>query len=324
MVRFLLVSIVFYSSITSATEIEQCKTIHRAEERLACYDNYHQYQQDVTTATEKKLQANKTIKVSKSQVNELSRNDFSLQAHRQSYFMPFSYTETRRQLTSIAGEIASDAPNLDDVEVKFQLSFKMNVWDEIIGKNSQLMAAYTQKSFWQMYNSDFSSLFRETNYEPEIFINKQTDYELLGFKLSNASLGFVHQSNGRSSLFSRSWNRIYANFIFQRDNFALSIKPWKRINESIENDDNPDLEDYLGKYEVGMLYKWKQSEFTVLFRNLAANKHSTSYQLGWQFPLNKDINFYAEYFNGYGESLVDYDYRNETFGLGITVGKWVK
>jgi phospholipase A1 len=314
----------FFSSITSATEIEQCKALHQAKERLACYDDYHQYQQKSVTETEKKSLANKTVKVSNKSSNEFHRNDFSLLAHRQSYFMPISYTGTRRPLSDIAGNVVEDTPSLDDIEVKFQISFKMNVWDDIIGENSQLMAAYTQKSFWQMYNSDFSSLFRETNYEPEIFINKQTDYELLGFKLSNASLGFVHQSNGRSSLFSRSWNRIYANFIFQRDNFALSIKPWKRINESIENDDNPDLEDYLGKYEVGMLYKWKQSEFTVLFRNLAANKHSTSYQLGWQFPLNKDINFYAEYFNGYGESLIDYDYRNETFGLGITVGKWVK
>ena len=324
MVRFLVVFIVFYSLLTSATEIEQCKALHQGKERLACYDDYHQYQQKDIAGTEKKLLANKTVKISDNSSNELNRNNFSLLAHRQSYFMPISYTDIRRPLSDLAGNVVEDTPSLDDIEVKFQISFKMNLWDEIIGENSQLMAAYTQKSFWQMYNSDFSSLFRETNYEPEIFINKQTDYELLGFKLSNASLGFVHQSNGRSSLFSRSWNRIYANFIFQRDNFALSIKPWKRINESIENDDNPDLEDYLGKYEVGMLYKWKKSEFTVLFRNLAANKHSTSYQLGWQFPLNKDINFYAEYFNGYGESLIDYDYRNETFGLGITVGKWVK
>ena len=61
-----------------------------------------------------------------------------------------------------------------------------------------------------------------------------------------------------------------------------------------------------------------------MIRNLTANKHSASFQLGWLFPLNENINFYAEYFNGYGESLIDYNYRNETFGLGITIGKWVK
>jgi len=307
-----------------ASEVEQCKKLQQAKARLACYDKYHKYQQVVVADAEKTLRANKVVKSNNSNANELSRNDFVMLAHRQSYFMPFSYTPTRRPLTNIAGEVANDTPNLDDIEVKFQLSFKMNLWNEIVGENSQLMAAYTQKSFWQMYNSDFSSVFRETNYEPEIFINKQLNLDVLGFNLRNASLGLVHQSNGRSSLFSRSWNRIYANFIFQRDNLAVSIKPWQRINESFEEDDNPDLEDYMGKYEVGMLYKWKKNEFTVLFRNLAANKHSTSYQLGWQFPLNKDVNFYAEYFNGYGESLIDYNYRNETFGLGITVGKWVK
>jgi len=313
--------------MSTASEIEQCTRLHQAKERLACYDNYHQYQQIGVDGAERQVRNNKAVKsneVNKNNVSTFSRNDFSLLAHRQSYFMPVSYTPTRRPLTNIAGEVASDTPDLDDIEVKFQLSFKMNLWDEIVGENSQLVAAYTQKSFWQMYNSDFSSVFRETNYEPEIFINKQLDFDVLGFNLSHASLGVVHQSNGRSSLFSRSWNRIYSNFIFQRNNFAISIKPWQRINESREDDDNPDLEDYMGKYEVGMLYKWNKNEFTVLFRNLAANKHSTSYQLGWQFPLNKDINFYAEYFNGYGESLIDYNYRNETFGLGVTVGKWVK
>jgi len=318
----------FFSAMPYANTVERCKTLHQAKERLACYDKFHQYQQkmvndELSIAKEGALE-NQQIKAHIADSAQLKRSDFSLKAHRQSYFMPVSYNETRRPINDIAGDVATNTPDLDDVEVKFQISFKMNVWDEIIGENSQLVAAYTQKSFWQMYNADFSSLFRETNYEPEVFINKRLDYEFLGFNLSNASLGFVHQSNGRSNLFSRSWNRVYANFVFQRDNFALSIKPWQRINENIETDDNPDIADYLGRYEIGMLYKWQQSEFTLLLRNLAANKHSASYQLGWQFPLNNDINFYAEYFNGYGESLIDYDYRNETFGLGITVGKWVK
>ncbi len=324
MFRFLILLIVLYSSLSNASEIDRCKKIDQAEERLSCYDKFHQFQKTVTKAVEKVSTHGEKVTTISSNSNELTRNGFSLLPHRQSYFMPVSFTKNRRPLTNIAGDVANDTANLDDLEVKFQISFKMNLWDEVLGENSQLMAGYSQKSFWQMYNSDLSSVFRETNYEPEIFINKQIDFDLLGFSLSNTSLGFVHQSNGRSNLFSRSWNRIYANFIFQRDNFALSIKPWRRINEDIENDDNPDIEDYLGKYEIGMLYKWKQSEFTVMIRNLTANKHSASFQLGWLFPLNENINFYAEYFNGYGESLIDYNYRNETFGLGITIGKWVK
>jgi len=324
MFRFLVLIIMFYSSLSNASEIEKCKIIDQAKERLACYDNFHQYQKTIAKGIDKILPDSKKVTTIKNSSNELSRSDFSLLAHRQSYFMPVSFTQNRRPLANIVGDVASDTLDFDDLEVKFQISFKMNLWDDVVGDNSQLMAAYTQKSFWQMYNSDLSSVFRETNYEPEVYINKQIDFDILGFRLSNASLGFVHQSNGRSNLLSRSWNRIYANFIFQRDNFALSIKPWRRIQENIEEDDNPDLEDYLGKYEVGMLYKWKQNEFTVLLRNLTANKHAASFQLGWQFPLNDNINFYAEYFNGYGESLIDYNYRNETFGLGITIGKWVK
>ena len=71
MVRFLVVFIVFYSLLTSATEIEQCKALHQGKERLACYDDYHQYQQKDIAGTEKKLLANKTVKISDNSSNYL-------------------------------------------------------------------------------------------------------------------------------------------------------------------------------------------------------------------------------------------------------------
>ena len=71
------------------------------------------------------------------------------------------------------------------------------------------------------------------------------------------SLGFVHQSNGRSQLLSRSWNRIYADFIFEIDDFSFSFKPWYRLPENEKSDpldpvgdDNPDIEEYMGKFVI--------------------------------------------------------------------------
>lgn len=339
MFRLLFVFIIVFSSLGWASDIETCKAISQPEERLACYDEYHQYasqgltndSENTTDSVEVKIVgSNLEVEIVDSSslfkpgTEILKREEYLLMAHRQSYFLPVSYTKNRRNLDNTPGFEVGDDASFDDLEVKFQVSLKLNLWDEILGSNSQLMAAYTQKSFWQMYNAELSSLFRETNYEPEVFINKDLSYDFLGFNLSSAQLGFVHQSNGRSQLLSRSWNRVYGNFVLQKDNFALSVKPWYRIREDYEDDDNPDIQDYLGKYELGMFYRWRGSEFTALIRNLSAKEHSASYQVGWQIPISKDINFYIEYFNGYGESLIDYNYRNETVGMGFTVGNWAR
>lgn len=313
-------------SIANEHTIERCKAMLQADKRLACYDSFHQFQGENVQTLEVVSIDNPIIETSRFQpsVSKVLPNDYSLMVHRKSYFLPVSFTKNRRDIASITDNAIDDEASFDDLEVKFQVSLKLNLWDDVVGKNSQLMAAYTQKSFWQMYNSDLSSVFRESNYEPEIFINKDLSHEIFGFNMTSAQVGFVHQSNGRSQLLSRSWNRIYGNVVLQRDNFALSLKPWYRIQEDFDDDDNPDIEDYFGKYELGLYYRYRGSEFTALVRNLSAKHHSTSYQLSWQYPIGRGINFYLEYFNGYGESLIDYNFRNETFGMGFTIGDWVK
>lgn len=68
-------------------------------------------------------------------------------------------------------------------EVKFQLSLAFPLWRGILGPNSVLGASYTQKSWWQLSNSKESSPFRETNYEPQLFLGFATDYRFAGWTL---------------------------------------------------------------------------------------------------------------------------------------------
>ncbi len=299
------------SEITS--DVKQCLSFAEESQRLACYDNLHGYE---NKTTDKNLREKRA-----------KRSTFSIQPHKPSYFMPISYNGSRNPIETEIGELLSDSSDdaeFDAVETKFQISFQMNLWDEVLGTDTRLMAAYTQVSYWQMYNSGLSSLFRETNYEPEVFLNRDSYIDLFGFKLINTSLGFVHQSNGRPSVLSRSWNRIFVQFILQKDNFIFSIKPWYRIEEDLEDDDNPDIDDYLGSYELGALYQWKEHEFTLMLRNLNGSTHHETYALGWLFPLNDDINFYLEYFHGYGENLIDYNYKSKSFGMGFTISDWIE
>ena len=304
-----------FSQQVFALSISDCKNIHEALERLVCYDKISNYRGPL-------VKESKDIREPENKQVPLKRSGFAISPHKLTYFMPGSYNTNRR--SNSESPETPQAERLDDLEVKFQFSFKFPLWEEVLGEGTELMTAYTQKSFWQMYNSSLSSPFRETNYTPEVYLSIFHDINFLGLKLVNSNFGFVHESNGRSNLLSRSWNRVYSDFIFSQGNFAMSIKPWLRVKEKFEDDDNPDIEDYLGHYELGFLYQWKGNEITLMLRNIEGNKHQATYRLGWLFPLNEDINMYFEYFHGYGDSLIDYNRLNETFGIGFAITDWVE
>lgn len=209
---------------------------------------------------------------------------------------------------------------LDDVELTFQLSLKVPLAQSLIGNNGDLYAAYTNRSFWQAYNTDQSSPFRETNHQPEAWMRFYNSWDLWGMRNVVNDIGIVHQSNGRGGSLSRSWNRVYARFVFEKENFALVFQPWYRIQEDEDKDNNPDIEDYLGNFEITTAYKHNEHEFSLMFRNnLDSDENRGATQLDWSFPLGDRLSGYMQWFNGYGESLIDYDANVNRVGVGVSL-----
>ncbi|WNN44138.1 MULTISPECIES: phospholipase A [Winslowiella] len=203
-------------------------------------------------------------------------------------------------------------------EVKFQLSLAFPLWSGILGDNSVLAASYTQRSWWQLSNRGASSPFRETNYEPQIFLGWATDYRFAGWTLRDVELGLNHQSNGRSDPTSRSWNRVYARLMAQNGNFMAEVKPWYRLPESSSNDDNPDITKYMGYYRLKLGYMMGDSIFSVQ-GNYNWNSGYGGAELGWSYPISQHVRFYTQVFSGYGESLIDYNHRQTRVGVGVTL-----
>lgn len=253
---------------------------------------------------------------------ETANNPYVITPHRPNYVLPAKYT-TRTNATAF--ESIPNTQDIEDLELKLQFSFKYPLSTELFGSNHSLWVAYTQQSYWQAYNGDSSRPFRETNYEPEVMLALDVEkYSLFGINPKFINLTLNHQSNGRSEPLSRSWNRVTAEFIFEYENLAFSIRPWWRISESSEDDDNPSIHRYLGYGDLNFVYTWDQYSVEVLLRNnLSTSNNRGALQVGFTFPLWNRFSGYVQYFNGYGESLVDYDHHTQSLGIGIILTNWL-
>jgi phospholipase A1 len=186
-----------------------------------------------------------------------------------------------------------------------------------------LWLGYTQRSFWQLYNFDDSSPFRETNYEPEVLLNFRTRFSILGLRSRFINVGLNHQSNGQSEPLSRSWNRIVVKIGLESGGLSLLLTGWYRLPESAAVDDNPGIGKYVGYGEVWAFYFLKRHRFGIMLRdNLDFRTNRGAVQLEWSFPLLEQFSGYVQYYLGYGESLLDYRHRINRIGIGFILSDW--
>ncbi len=264
---------------------------------------------------EKKEQAIAAVDLRLERESQTENRPWVLTPHKPNYFLPISYNSDpyNEPYQEVPG---NEDFELDDIEVKFQLSLKVPIAVNLFNDRANIFAAYTNTSWWQAYNSDASAPFRETNHEPELFMSFNNDWEVLGFKNRLNSIGIVHQSNGRSEPLSRSWNRVYASLVFERGGLGIAIRPWYRIEEDEETDNNPDITDYLGYGDIRIAYKDGRQTFSLMGRKKAV-------ELTWSRLTWGNIRLYGQYFHGYGQSLVEYDKSSDVFGVGFAFSDWL-
>ena len=306
--------------LASAADYDRCSIIVADEDRLACYD------QVVTGVETTTLAHNK----SGSYLGERweldassKKGTFRFREHKPVYILPLHYSNDPMEIPSspAPGHSVLSPLTAGSTEVKYQLSFKTKLWEDIIGDYGDLWFAYTQQSHWMLYSPQVSSPFRETNYEPEIIFTMRTDVDLLGMHWRMLNLGLTHQSNGRDLPQSRSWNRFYAQFGLERGEYSLLLRPWLRLPEQNEDDDNPDISRYMGHGDLMFNYKYGDRLFTLLARHNLSSAHG-ALQLSWDFPIAHALKGYVQIFSGYGESLIDYNHKQTSLGVGISLRDW--
>lgn len=251
-------------------------------------------------------------------------NPFVLTPHRPNYVLPISYQDSPNLASTNGNGLA------ERTEVQFQVSFKFPVLQDVLGSGGDVYLAYTGVSFWQAYDVDQSRPFRETNHEPEAFIEFAGGWRLLGTRLSLIRVGINHQSNGQDLPDSRSWNRVFATFLWEMDDLVFGLRPWVRIPDPPKDgpddprgDDNPDIERFAGQFEALVAWSNDNDTYSALWRNNARADNRGSLTLGWSFPLAGRARGYVRAFTGYAESLIDYDDHHNRISIGILLTDWL-
>lgn len=247
---------------------------------------------------------------------EHRRGVFNFRPHNANYLMVTRTAHPNNEPYRPFRDLGDFTTDLSHSELVFQLGFKTKLVETAFDKPVDLWFGYTQNSFWQAGNRKASSPFRETNYQPELMAVMPLNFNVLGMHASYLNVGAVHQSNGQASTLSRSWNRVYAQLGMERAGFTVLGRVWKRINESANDDNNPDIVDYMGRGDVVVTYRNNGHDYSALLRrNFSTNRGAV--QLSWAFPLAGHFKGYAQYFSGYGQSLIDYNYYQNVVGLGL-------
>ncbi|RXP59488.1 phospholipase [Lutibacter sp. HS1-25] len=217
--------------------------------------------------------------------------------------------------------------DLNPVELKFQLSFKTKILQNVFGEKTggDFWIGYTQSSRWQIYNAKQSRPFRETNYEPEMIFILPTKYKLFGLNGVYTGVALTHQSNGRANPLSRSWNRVIFHVGLEAQNWSVIFKPWIRISEDLAEDDNPNIENYIGRAELLVAYKHNRHQVSFRGRHSlnGGDNNRGSVQFDYAAQLYNNLKIYTQFFHGYGESLIDFNHKQTTIGIGLSLVNWM-
>jgi len=208
------------------------------------------------------------------------------------------------------------------VSLKFRF-FNPNTKTPFLEK---IFFGYSQNSIWDLNSA--SKAFRDSSYRPSLFFLDDTvsQWTFRGTKLGFQG-GFEHESNGKDGADSRS---LIIAFVRPTLTFSLegkyfiSVSP--KIYDYLEKEENPDIAEYRGY--VDLLLKIGETDGLQLASTLRKGTRSDAYsvQLDASYPLKKPTfgnlggYLHLQYFNGFGESLIDYNrHVRSQFRIGLMI-----
>lgn len=197
---------------------------------------------------------------------------------------------------------------------KFQINIKLPVAEP-------LFFAYTLKALWDI--TEDSAPFKDYSHNPEFFLDIDNSN-----MLKIGQIGVEHESNGKSGEDSRSWNRVYwePRFVYKRpagkilgfDTVAVHLKGWYKIEG--DQSGNPDILDYYGNGEL-TIKLYGNRGYLAVKTHKGLKKAYGNIQVEFIHRISESLGIYAQFWDGYGESLLDYNKGTTRYGIGFALTK---
>jgi len=256
----------------------------------------------------------------KSSMEKWLDHDFGLKPYKTNYFLPYGYADT---------PYISTVPTIayKNVEAELQVSLMLQIGHNLFGLNERYYISYSHQAFWQIFIK--SAPFRETTYNPEGFVIFPIEDSDSIFGLRSFKFAIAHKSNGQPDTgavvfannqalgnLSRSINYLESTLRLQHGSLVTDIAAWVPIADL---SDNPDIMDYMGYSSIKFTYFMGDHMFTLKARGNITT-HKGAVEATYSHPLIHD-NLYIKFFNGYMESLVDYDRKVTKLSIGISFSR---
>ncbi|HEV7299932.1 MAG TPA: phospholipase A [Tepidisphaeraceae bacterium] len=225
-------------------------------------------------------------------------------------------------------------PERPNVKFQFSLRYQVINDDGPLAKAfppiKGLNFAYSQTSFWDLQGE--SSPFLDTSYRPEVLLHYDEIVDpdkLKLFSRIGLQAGLQHESNGQEGLESRSVNYAYIRPMFtigdrEDGGFFITLAPRAQIYIG-DLSENPDIRKYRGYGDLRLIVGQSGGLQAALIGRLGNDWENGSIQLDLSYPLRKllygnvDLYLHLQAFNGYGESLIDYDESDTVVRAGVSL-----
>lgn len=206
-------------------------------------------------------------------------------------------------------------PTAMNSDVKFQISLAIRLTDTVLPWDSFVFLMYTQKTLWNVFQN--SMPMRDLNFNPGIGWSKP--FFSKDRYVGKLTLLVEHESNGRDGDESRSWNRIsiYGSTIID-EWLMVHAKFWIPV---IDGMNNKDILDYCGIYQHGVVITTPNKKFSFGITGVKRKgwnlNFNTIFDFSWRVHEKSNLNLFAQYYNGYGENLLDYNQFHSRLRVGI-------
>lgn len=217
----------------------------------------------------------------------------------------------------IFGTSVNHTPTKTNTDIKFQISIQQRLTRSTLPFGTYLYLFYSQKCWWNVLENSMPMV--DLNFNPGIGLAKPLF--LKNRYVGKVTLMAEHESNGRDGLASRSWNKIsLAASIMIDPQVTVHGKVWIPI---VDGQNNRDILDYSGIYQVGTEFTSRNRRFTasvvlVKRRGWKLN-YNTIIELGYRIFRRDNQFLFLQFYNGYGECMLDYNQFRSRVRVGIVI-----